>query len=505
MNHIVKAILCTALVTVISRATCFGFGLTKRENMMTCADRKMMHLAALLAAVGLATLAQPSKPQAQAISAQEAQEIARDAYIYAYPLVVMEVTRRVGTNVAEVSGLRGPMNQIAHARAFPDPSFTDVVRPNADTLYSVMYFDVSNEPLVFSVPDSGGRYYLLPMLDMWTDVFAVPGKRTTGTGAQTFAVVGSRWQGQLPPGVDEIRSPTGIVMLIGRTQTNGKADYAAVHQFQDSIKAVPLSQYGKPYTPPKGTANPQQDMSAPPDQVDKMDAATFFALFAELMKANPPHANDYPILARMKRIGIEPGKSFSLTGASPEVQQALRAAPPEALKQIKAGFLKSGTLVSGWRTNLTAIGTYGTDYLHRAGIAYAGLGANPIEDAVYPTALADADGQPFSSDRHYVLHFDKNQIPPVRGFWSLTMYNEKQLFASNPIERYAIGDRDKLMFNPDGSLDLYIQRESPGKDKESNWLPAPASGPFTMNLRLYWPKAEVLDGTWTPPPVQRAN
>jgi hypothetical protein len=291
-------------------------------------------------------------------------------------------------------------------------------------------------------------------------------------------------------------------MLLGRTQTNGKADYAAARKFQDEMSTVPLSAYGKPYTPPKGTVNPKQDMSAPPDQVDKMDAATFFEMFAELMKDNPPHANDYPILDRMKRIGIVPGKSFKLADAPKEVQDALSAVPPVALEQIKETWSKAGLLANGWRTNLTAIGTYGTDYLHRAGVAYGGLGANAPDDAIYPTAFADADGQPFSSDRKYVLHFDKGQIPPVRAFWSLTMYNDKQIFAANPINRFAIGDRDKLQFNQDGSLDLYVQRESPGKDKEPNWLPAPKSGTFTMNLRLYWPKAEALNGTWSPPAVR---
>jgi hypothetical protein len=451
-------------------------------------------ISAMAASGGLAQLAQP-------VSEQEAREIARDAYIYAYPMLVMEMTRRVGTNVAKPEGARAPMNQIANVREFPTPAFTDVVRPNADTLYSVMFFDVSKDPMVFSVPDSGGRYYLLPMLDMWTDVFAVPGKRTTGAGAQTFAVVGPHWQGKLPQGIEAIRSPTSTVFMLGRTQTNGTADYPAVHKFQDGLKAVPLSHYGKPYTPPKGTVNAAQDMSSPSGQVHKMDAATFFATFAELLKTNPPHANDYPILARLKRIGIEPGKSFSLASARPEVQRALTAAMPDAQQDIEAVMHRSGVLANGWRTNLTAIGTYGTDYLHRAGIAYAGLGANPIEDAVYPSLFADASGEPLRSDRRYQLHFGKDQIPPVRAFWSLTMYDDRQLFAANPIDRYAIGDRDKLSFNPDGSLDLYIQRDSPGADKEPNWLPTPASGNFTMNLRLYWPKSDVLEGTWMPPPV----
>jgi len=441
----------------------------------------------------------------QPISVEETQEIARETYIYAYPLVLSHLTLKLGSNVEEPRGTSAPTNQFVHHRQFPDDTFTIVVRPNADTLYSTLAYDVSNEPLIISIPDSDSRYYLLPFLDMWSDIFTVPGTRTTGNAAQTFAIVGPKWQGTLPAGVREYRSPTGMGLLIGRTQTNGKADYETVHAFQNGMTAVPLSAYGKPYTPPKGKVDPTLDMTPPLDQIDKMDAETYFNLFAELMKNNPPHANDYPILDRMKRIGIEPGKSFSLADAPMMVQDALKTAPTSALKQIKEAWSKSGLSVNGWRTNMTAIGTYGADYLHRAGVAYGGYGANSIEDAVYPTAFADADGKPFSSDRHYVLHFEKNQIPPVRGFWSLTMYNERQLFAKNPINRYAIGDRDALTYNADGSLDLYIQRESPGANKQSNWLPAPEKGSFTMNLRLYWPKAPVLDGSWTPPAVTRID
>ena len=435
------------------------------------------------------------------ISDQDAQEIARDAYVYAYPLVLMQITREVATNVIEPKGLDAPVNQLAHAREFPDPNFTVVVRPNADTLYSALTYDVSKEPLVFSIPAVGDRYHLLPFLDYWTDVFTVPGTRTTGNGAIEFAVVGPDWEGKLPDGVQEYRSPTASGLLIGRTETSGKADYEAVHRFQDGMKAVPLSFYGKSYAPPKGTINSDQDMSAPPDQVDKMDADAFFTLFVKLLDDNPPHANDHPIIDRMKRIGIESGKPFLPETLPENVQAALNGAPTVALKQIKEAFTKGGRIANGWSTNLTAIGTYGTDYLRRAGVAYAGLGANVIEDAVYPTAFADADGKPFHSAKKYVLHFDKDEIPPVRGFWSLTMYDERQLFTANPINRYAIGDRDKLNFNADGSLDLYVQRQTPGADKEANWLPTPESGGFTMNMRLYWPKHEVLNGSWAPPPV----
>ncbi|ADJ27129.1 DUF1254 domain-containing protein [Nitrosococcus watsonii] len=448
-----------------------------------------------------------TQAMAQPVTSAEAKIIAKNVYIYAYPLVMMRVSSRVNENVVTPDGTTAaPINQWGHAKAFPDPDFTVVVRPNADTLYSSLTYNVTKEPLVISVPASKGRYYLLPILDEWSDVFAAPGTRTTGNGALTFAIVGPSWHGKLPAGVREYRSPTGFGWIGGRVQTNGKIDYAAVHKFQDGLKAMPLSHYGQSYTPPKGKVDPNLDMSAPPDQIDEMSAATFFGMFAELMKTNPPHANDYPILDQMRRIGIIPGKSFSLAAATPKfIQDALENAPKEALPLIKTAWSKAGMLQNGWRTNLTDIGTYGTSYLARAAVAYGGLGANTPQDAVYPTAFAASDGRPFDSSKRYVLHFSKAQIPPVNGFWSLAMYNERQLFAPNSINRYALGDRDKLKFNADGSLDIYIQRNSPGEDKEANWLPTPQGGAFTMNLRLYWPKPAVVDGSWAPPPVKRVE
>jgi hypothetical protein len=434
---------------------------------------------------------------AQPVSADEAREIAAGAYVYAYPLVLMELTRRV--NLARPGAT--PANRFAHRRTFPDASFTDVVRPNADTLYSIVWFDLTASPLLIELPDSDGRYYQLQMLDQWTDTFAAPGSRTTGGAAQRLLLAGPLWQGKVPAGALLIRSPTTTGWIIGRTQTNGAADYANVHRFQDAMSIKPLQAAADAPKP-----DPSWDAKTPPvEAIAKLDAQQFFALFTELTKANPPHANDYPVLHRMARIGLQPGQPFSLAALPPEARAAFEAAPAASLRQIKQGVTRVGTHVNGWRVNLSAIGSYGTDYRARASVAFAGLGANPPDDAVYPSALADADGQPLSSDRRYVLHFDKARIPPVRAFWSLTMYDQRQLFAANPINRYAIGDRDALKFNADGSLDLYIQRESPGTEKEGNWLPAPASGPFSMNLRLYWPRPEVLDGRWVPPALKRVD
>jgi len=317
-----------------------------------------------------------------------------------------------------------------------------VVRANADTLYSFLWFDVTREPLVLDVPDSGGRYYLLPMLDMWTDIFASPGKRTSGTQPQTYAISGPGWQGALPKGVTEIKAPTAIGWMIGRTQTDGKKDYEAVHQFQAGLKVVPLSAWGKKdWTPPKGKFDPQQDMGAPVEQVAKMSAADFFAGFAELMKANPPHANDYPILQQMERLGIVPGKSFDLSKAPPETKAALEAAPAAGFAKITAYAPHAAALVNDWAMIMTPVGTYGTDYLKRAFIAYFGLGANVVEDAIYPSAMVDAHGKPlFESGNKYVLHFEKDEIPPVRAFWSLTL--RFRLLASPQCLRGAGGGND---------------------------------------------------------------
>ncbi|MBN8508906.1 MAG: DUF1254 domain-containing protein [Burkholderiales bacterium] len=464
-------------------------------------SRKVQIVQAAGAAATALVLAGATAAEARPLAADEAREIAIEAYVYAYPAVITELTRRV--NIARPGAA---MNRFAHRSAFPEASFTDVVRPNADTLYSVLWFDLSAEPLAIRVPASGGRYWLLQMLDQWSDTFAAPGSRTTGDAEQLIVLAGPGWNGALPQGATLVRSPTASGWIIGRTQTNGAADYAAVHRFQAGMSAVPLSRFGQGWTPPAPRIDPAWDLKTPPvELIEKLDAQQYFGLFAELTKTNPPHANDYPVLHRMARLGLRPGQPFVLADLPAPARQAFEGAAAAALPQIKGRMQTMGVRKDGWRTNLTAIGTYGTDYRARAAIAFAGLGANPVEDAVYPSAFGDADGQPLQSDRRYVLHFDKAQIPPVRAFWSLTMYDQRQLFAANAIDRYAIGDRDALKFNADGSLDLYIQRESPGDSMASNWLPTPASGPFTMNLRLYWPRPEVLDGQWWPPALKRAD
>ena len=442
---------------------------------------------------------------ARAITPEEAQAIAVDAYIYGYPLVTMEYTRRVLTNVAKPEGDHAPMGQLIRLREYPTAKFRDVTAPNADTLYTTAFIDVTKEPYVLSLPEADGRYYLFPMLDGWTDVFQVPGKRTTGTGPQKYAITGPNWTGTLPAGVTEYKSPTGIVWILGRIYCTGTPeDYAAVHKLQNDVSLVPLSAYGKPYTPPAGKVDPQIDMkTAVRDQVDGLSTAEFFGLLASLMKDNPPAAADAPIVTQMSKLGIEPGKPFNFAGLDAKVQEALKDVPKVANAKIMEHFKSAGNDENGW-VFTTKTGEYGTNYLQRALITAIGLGANRPQDAVYPTSEVDAAGKPYSGANKYVMHFPKGQLPPVDGFWSLTMYNGEYFFVENPLNRYTLSARDKLQANADGSVDLYIQHENPGREKESNWLPAP-EGKFILMLRMYWPKEtppSIIDGTWKIPAVK---
>jgi hypothetical protein len=440
-------------------------------------------------------------------TAGEAYEIGVEAYVYFYPLVLIDVTRRIATNVeAGKIPLFGPKNAFSHGRAFPTADFKTVVRPNFDTLYSSAWLDLTKEPMIVSAPDTEGRYYLLPMIDMWSDVFASPGKRTSGTKAGTFAVVPPGWQGELPSGVDKIQAPTPYVWIIGRTQTNGVNDYKAVNKVQDGYTVTPLSQWGKTPQAVKAEIDPSVDMKTPPlDQVNKMPAASYFKYAAELMKLHPPHATDWSIVARLKRIGIAPGKSFDYEKLDPSGQQALSKAATDGLKAMYAKLPTFARVANGWQMNTDTMGVYGIYYLKRAAVAMVGLGANQPEDAIYPLNFADADGKPLVGENKYVLHFAKEDLPPVGAFWSVTMYDEAGFQVANPINRFAIGDRDDLKYNSDGSLDLCLQNESPGSAKESNWLPSPAKGALGVTLRLYAPKAEALDGRWNPPAIKQVG
>jgi hypothetical protein len=290
-----------------------------------------------------------------------------------------------------------------------------------------------------------------------------------------------------------------------RTQTNGPADYQAVHQVQDGFAITPLSRRGQGPALVEAHPDPSVDLQTPPlEQVNAMSARDFFELAAALLQLHPPHVTDWSMRARLGRIGLRPGERFDYDALDPAVRGALEGAPAAAPELMRQTLPHVARVVNGWQMNTDTMGVYGNFYLKRAIVAMAGLGANPPEDAVYPLNVADADGQSLTGDHDYLLHFDKDELPPVGAFWSVTMYDADGFQAANPLNRFAVGDRDDLTYNQDGSLDLYLQHHSPGPEREPNWLPAPR-GPLGVTMRLYAPAPQVLDGRWNPPAITRVD
>lgn len=436
----------------------------------------------------------------------EAKMLAEQIYAYGYPLMIMDVSKDMMTATSVPTDDKAPINQFAHKRSFPDASFTDIVSPNADTLYSTAWLDLSKEPIILSVPETGKRYYLMQLMNAWTEVFANPGTRTTGNGKGDFLITGPNWNGTVPEGLRQIKSETNDVMVIGRTEATGKSDFAAVNEIQDRYRLTPLSSWGRSYAPPKEVAVKQGVNLAqtPVDQVEAMTGLDFFTRLSESLKRNPPLAQDSEMIQKMKRIGIEPGKTFNPANLSVEQRNALNAGAQSALsKIINAAKNPKGEKANGWTYHFDT-GRYKNNYANRAVIAREGLGANLPQDAVYPVITTDSAGRRLNGKYNYIIHFPKGQLPPVNGFWSITLYNQKNYFVKNPLNKYSVGDHDKLVFNRDGSLDIYVQYQPPAKSRIPNWLPTP-QGNFKLMARLYWPRKEILNRTYRLPGVQRVE
>lgn len=429
-----------------------------------------------------------------------------EAYLYGIPLIMMDLTKDAATTVPTAGEITAPVNQFAVMTKYPDASFRAVVRTGLDTLFAVAWADLEKEPLVLSVPATARRYYVIALFDMWSNIFASIGKRTTGTGAANFLIAGPGWQGAPPADVKQMfRSPTRFVWVNGQMQANGPQDYAVVNALQKQYKLTPLSAWGRPYAPPAEVpVAAGVDTKTPPlEQVQKMDAGAFFGRLARLMKDNPPASADGPMVNKLKTLGIEPGKDFDITKIDAYTAKGLQRAMG-AFGKLQEGVKKLKT-ENGWIVIPKDFANYGTDYETRAGIALIGLGGIRPHDVVYPTAFDDGDGKPLDGANRYVLHFDRGRTPPTNATWSVSMYDPQGYYVPNAINHYNLAAWMPLKYNPDGSLDLYIQAASPGADKEANWLPAPASGPFNLTVRDYWPKEPMLDGTYKLPPVRRVQ
>jgi len=473
-------------------------------------------ITALAATALLVACAKSSRPAPAAasgsggINAEEARGIAKDGYVFGLPLVYIALSAEVQTNVPKPEGGRAPFNQFDQHREFPDAKNNRIVGMNVDTLYSLANLDLTAEPIVLVVPPmKGNRWWIMQIIDAWNDVPAAPGSRTHDGKGGTFAIVGPNYKSEVPAGLEVIRVDTSLAMVGGRTYTGGPKDYALVHAIQDQYRLIPLSQWsGKDtaYAPPaevpvKGGI----DAGTPvPMQVFNLTAEQFFDRLAQLLVDNPARAADAPIMERLKKLGVEPGQPFKLDAFDPGTRKAIEEGVAAGQQAVRDGESKMGEMVNGWQMARN-LGRYGTNYAYRASWTFFAVGGNLVEDALYPFGLVDADGKRLDGANKYELHFSKDEIPPVDAFWSITMYDKDSYLVDNAISRYTLGDRSNLKIGPDGSLTIYVQADSPGKDKERNWLPSPKEGAFKLALRLYIPKKSVADGTWKPPVVKRIS
>ena len=459
-------------------------------------------LPAILMITLLSSFANSGQKKVAEPTIDELAKLAEEAWIFGLPLVYVEKQFDFNSYVSNPTVGKAPVNQFGHMPQFVDASNRATVGFNTDHLYSIASLDLSNGPLVLSVPEMGDRYWLMELIDAWNGVPASPGSREYGGKARNFVIVGPNFNGEIPKELEVLRSPTNLTMIGGRTYCAGPNEYSIVNKLQDQYMITPLSAWGKSYSPPKNVKLKEgvDGKTTVPAQVMALSPEQFFKNLNRLMLTNPPYPADEPILKRIEKMGIKPGAEFSMSKFSAEEQKAIEKGVENAKKSMMEEAKKLGVNVNNWLLTYD-MGRYGTRYTYRAAWTYFGIGGNVLEDAFYPLALTDKDGTPLRGENKYTLTFEKGKWPPVQSLWSITMYDIEGYLVENPLNRYSRGDRSNMKPNADGSLTIYIQNQSPGKDKESNWLPSPKTGPFKVALRLYSPKKQVLDKSWVPPAI----
>ncbi len=464
----------------------------------------------IIAHAGVQPITAPAGQTSSQLSAREAQAIAADAYLYAYPLVTMETARRMQTNAVAPDmalGAGAPVNRYTHMARMPDALLHGIgSTPDADVLWSSLWFDVSREPLVIDVPDAQGRYFMMMLADMWSDVFAAPGTRNAPPGRQTYAIAARDWRGTLPRGVELLRAPTSSGWLHVRIAVAGSTDLAAAQVFQSNFDATPLSRWNKKGAgpAPAGQFDPALPGRPPAEQVAEMSPGDYLAAFAELAGRYPPHDNDTPILQRLRRLGLEPGRRFEFERLPAPLQAAIKEGLLQGQTRLRSPpEPRAGS--AGLVMPLKRRGAYGTDYALRARSMRL-VGVAPLsDDMIQVRADSDSEGRLLDGTFRYEIRFERRQQPPVDAFWTLTLYNDRDALLDNMGNRYAVRMRDQITASSDDSSTIYLQYEAPVAERTRNWLPAPQSGHFSLILRLYSPGAAVVEGTWTPPSIRRVQ
>ena len=456
----------------------------------------MKRFAALIASAALVLSGYSSNVQVFAAVAdsetdENIWETVEDAYVYAFPLVLMDATETSATNTEEAVTGKAPVNQFIHSVALANAQFRNVVTPNVDTIYSQVWYDLSEEPMVYELPETD-RFCKVQVLDGWTNTAAVLDK------AGAYAITLSTWEGELPEGVTRIDVPTSMAWSITRIVLSGEEDLPNVYAIQEKMKLMPLSDYisGDTYEPPRGSYSEENDY-IPVDKVLSMDPITFFNKANELMVKNPPAAADKEMLEKIAAVNIGPGMEFDTSVLTGDVAENWKTMLTEVrLKLIKEG-QKFSKKLGQWDYFGEPIGDFNTEYAYRALVALAGLGANTVEVALYPKIEQDADGNTLTGEKSYILHFESYPQVLEGGFWSVTAYGDDDFLIDNPIDRYCINDRSGLQANDDGSVDVILSEDAP-KDT-TNWLPV-GDGGFHLYMRIYTPDMDALD-TWTAPTI----
>jgi hypothetical protein len=471
------------------------------ENMKTKSTMAFVFTMALLAASAF-----PAAQAQTSATLAEARAIAKEAYVYGFPLVDHYRIQYSYFQNKDDSNYKAPWNQLINIPRVYTPADTAIQTPNSDTPYSFIGMDLRAEPMVITVPAMDKkRYFSVQLIDAYTFNFAYLGSRTTGNDGGNYLIAGPQWKGETPKGIKRvIRSETQFVFGAYRTQLFSPDDLENVKKIQAGYKVQPLSAFlGQPA--PK--AAPAIDFIKPLTPEAQRTSLEFYGILNFALQFCPTHPSEKELMARFAKIGIGGGRSFDANKLSPEMRTAMEQGMADALtelaalqKQIDEKKVTSGQMF-GTREYLK------NNYLYRMGAAVNGIYGNSEAEAIYPLLALDSEGQKPDGSKRYTLHFAKGQLPPVNAFWSITMYRMPEiLLVDNPIDRYLLNSPmlGQFKYDPDGGLTLYFQNESPGKDKETNWLPAP-KGWFMPVIRLYWPKKEALDGKWTAPPLQRVK
>jgi len=468
--------------------------------MKTTMKAKTVLAAALTTVLALTTV------RAADITPAEARAIVKEAYIYGFPLVDNYRIQYGYFVDRQNPEFKAPWNQLKNIPRVYTPADTAIQTPNSDTPYSFIGMDLRAEPMVLTVPKiEKERYFSIQLIDAYTFNFYYIGSRTTGNNGGSYLIAGPNWKGETPKGVKKVmRSETEFVLGVYRTQLFNPGDIDNVKKVQAGYKAQTLSAFLGTAAP---KAAPAIDFIKPLTPAEEKTSPQFFNILNFVLQFCPTDPSETELMARFARIGVGAGKTMDASKLSPEMKAAVEQGVADAWadfggleKQFAAGKVTSGN-VFGTREYLK------NNYLYRMAAAVLGIYGNSKEEAMYPFYAVDDAKQKLTGADRYTVHFAPGQLPPVHAFWSLTMYEmPKSLLVANPINRYLINSPmlPQLKRDADGGLTLLIQNESPGKDKEANWLPAP-KGPFVMAMRLYWPKEEAVDGKWTAPPAKKAE